>query len=235
MNIDNVSMRLGTDLYYSSKAPRKRICLHHTAGGTARSSFEWWESQNKAEQGRVRKGEKGYGVYVGTSILVDRDGTWYEVFPRDLGWMYQLGIRDVAAETTTIGIELASWGALTKKPGGNTLFAFGGADDVGDADELVASGKVVKLGTPYRGFEYFEAYTKAQIGSVLEGVPWLCDQHGIPRKMAKEVVRPLVNVAKWRAYEGVVHHAMFRQDRTDLHPGFPFADLAKALGDVDWV
>lgn len=195
------SLRLPADQYLPDTSTSKDlIVLHHTSGGSAKSTFDWWRSTPER---------------IGTAYIVERDGTIFEVFdPRS--WAYHLGVKGsgTALERRSIGIEIASEGGLTRGPG--DLYAFGVI-----AERTRFRGEVVTLPEPWRGFQDFAAYTPAALQAVFLLVGDLCREFGVPRLFPSGERAPLF-------YRGVAAHSHFRADKTDVHAGFPWADLAAA-------
>ncbi len=215
MNIDR-SLRLPPGQYYSRAQLKTAICLHHTVGGSAASSFAWW-----LQDPRV----------VGTAYLVERDGTVLEVFPPEC-WAGHLACHDPALERSSIGIELASEGALTERDG--NLWAFDGKRLLGDTTSLLAQGRVVRLERPWRGYhQWFDAYDEAQVAATIELVAHLVETFALERRLPDEAAWPAGDPRPYVGYRGVFHHACVRADKSDLHPLFPWHRLASALG-VPW-
>ena len=236
MDIDR-TLRLSTDQYYRDVVQKHQIVLHHTVGGSAKSTFEYWEGDQQC---------------VGTAYIIERDGTVYEVFDPHY-WAHHLGLRTAnnrAVNQKSIGIELASEGALRTglelnavrtKYGCATpfdpqgLYAFDidldvsrppakwftGARKLYSLDNAGDAGKYHDCQTVYRGFRYFDAYDGPQVAACVELVGELCADFGIPQAIPEGdlfAFRPeLVD------FEGVVHHAQVRADKSDLHPGFQFS------------
>jgi len=73
----NKDFRLPLSEYYSEIVTKNQIYLHHTVGGTGRSSLMWWIQDPRK---------------VGAAYLVERDGTVYETFPPER-WIHHLGIK----------------------------------------------------------------------------------------------------------------------------------------------
>lgn len=65
MDIQKV-LRLDATQYYQDMVPKRQIYLHHTVGGSAKSTVDYW---NKTPE------------RIGTAYIVERDGTIFEVFP----------------------------------------------------------------------------------------------------------------------------------------------------------
>lgn len=215
MNLEiDRSLRLPDGQWAQTAAPKSLIVLHHTVGGSARGSVEWWASDPRM---------------VGTAYVIERDGTIFEVFPPE-GWCWHVGIKDARIEQRSIGIELTSEGALVERAG--RLHAFDGKKPLGSTAHLVGTGRAVRLVKPWRGYEYFDAYDAAQVESAARLIRYLCIRYGIPLDIPTEAHSPEGNPRKWFGFKGVIHHAMVRKDKTDLHPLFPWATLRSLIGSA---
>lgn len=199
------SLRLPLDQYLPDTQVKKNlIILHHTSGGSAKSTFDWWRTTPER---------------IGTAYIVERDGRVFEVFPPE-SWAYHLGIKGTggSVDRRAIGIEIASEGGLIENdklaaPDGK-LYAFG---TVSKRTEF--RGSVLTLPNPWRGFRYFADYTPAALSSVFNLVKTLLRRFDIPRFVARGDAADL-------DFAGVAGHCHFRRDKSDVHPGFPWAELA---------
>lgn len=201
----NRSLRLPPDQYMPSKSQKSLIVLHHTAGGSAKSTFDWWRTTSER---------------IGTAYIVERDGTVYEVFDPS-SWAYHLGVKgETEIERRSIGIEIASEGGLTPGPG--DLYAFGVV-----SERTRFRGEVYDHGHSWRGFRHFASYTEPALLSVLGLVELLIQRFDIPRQTPAaelEYDKALVN------FRGVIGHHHVREDKSDVHPGFPWARLVESAG-----
>jgi len=193
------SLRLSDAQYLQESFPKDLIVLHHTAGASARSTFDWWQT--------------GQPQRIATAYIVERDGTIFEVFdPRF--WAFHLGLAgtDGSAERRSIGIEMASEGWLEER--GEELLAFG----------RPFGGAVYDHGKRWRGHRFFAAYTPEQVGAAIRLVDHLCEVFSIPRRTPAD---PLGFDRALFVYRGVLGHHQVRADKTDLHPGFPWERLVE--------
>lgn len=200
----NTTLRLSSSRFLQQRFPKDLIVLHHTAGGSARSTFNWWESQASR---------------IATAYIVERDGTIYEVFdPRD--WAFHLGIRGTngSVDKRSIGIEMASEGGLLKHTDGR-FYSF---DQIKDSCRF--DGGVYDHGAKWRSYRHYAAYTAPQMASVTRLVDHLCDTFSIPRKTPKDHLAFDKNLY---GFTGIVGHHHVRADKTDLHPGFDWAALVR--------
>ena len=195
----STELRLPGDQYFPATQPKNLIVLHHTVGGSARSTFDFWRSSPER---------------IGTAYIVERDGNIYEVFPPD-AWAYHLGIKGTSAlDRRSIGIEIASEGALVEHEG--QLCCFGARPFSGD---------IYDHGCDFRGYQYFAAYTPAALSSVLALVEHLLSLYSIPRQTPADHLT--ADLAAYRDFQGVLSHSHLRPDKTDVHPGFPWDVLAR--------
>jgi N-acetyl-anhydromuramyl-L-alanine amidase AmpD len=195
----STEIRLSSSHYFAAAHAKDLIVLHHTAGASARSTVEYWRSTPER---------------IGTAYIVERDGTIYEVFPPEC-WAYHLGIKGTSAlDRRSIGIEIASEGALVEH--GGQLCCFGAQP---------FTGEVFDCGADFRGYKYFAAYTPAALSSVLALVDHLLSLYSIPRQTPVDHFG--ADLAGYRDFQGVLAHSHLRADKTDVHPGFPWEALVR--------
>ena len=207
LNLDH-SLALPPREYKKETTKKNLIVLHHTTGGSARSTFDWWLTDPKP---------------IGTAYLVGRSGTIHQVFPTDC-WAYHLGYSRRADERRSIGIELANEGALTHR--GGYLYCY---DRVSDRTRY--RGRVFDLGRVWRGYRYFAAYSPAQIRATIKLIKLILDFFPIPPVVPRGVRSGRVVRFKLqhRLRKGILAHAHVRADKTDVHPGFPWDRLVSEL------
>jgi N-acetyl-anhydromuramyl-L-alanine amidase AmpD len=241
------SLRLPSDRYINEETSKKAVCLHHTVGGSARSTFEWWK-QNPSR--------------VCTAYIVERNGVIYEVFDPQfaawhLGGASALGVVYKEAKRynyETIGIELASEGALRSgyelnaeliniglppRFDENYLYAFDidpnpnvpevrwftGAKKLYHKNQDINS--YVDFGEYWRRYRYFDAYDEPQVQATFWLVNKLCDDFNIPKR--------IIDI-NWGGYDknildfkGTYTHCNVRRDKSDVHPRFDWQGLRKYL------
>lgn len=193
------TLRLSDDQYFQEEHPKDLIVLHHTAGASARSTFNWWQ--------------EGDSKRIATAYVVERDGTIFEVFdPRF--WAFHLGLQGTRGrvDRRSVGIELASEGWLEE--GDDGLRAFGRPFE----------GEVYHHGSEWRGHRHFAAYTDEQVASAIVLVNHLCELFAVPRRTPAD--HEGFDSALFE-FQGIVGHHHVRADKTDLHPGFPWDRLVE--------
>ena len=207
MKIDR-SLQLPADEYKNEAGSKNLIILHHTVGGSARSTWRWWLTDPRP---------------IGTAYLIARDGTIHELFPPEC-WAFHLGYGSRVDEKRSIGIELASEGALLER--GGELYCF---DRVSERTRFI--GDVFNLNSPWRGYRYFAAYAEAQLAATIELVGDLIHRFNIPPAVlrAARSGHPSIFHANHRVFNGIIGHAHVRDDKTDVHPGFDWDRLVAEL------
>lgn len=218
MNYDTKTLRLPPGQYIDERHPKDLIVLHHTVGGSARSTFNHWKAQPER---------------IGTAFIVDRDGTVYETFSPDC-WAYHLGLKGAASaagrhERRSIGIEIASEGGLIERHG--ELYCFGVESPRTKFDRTMAE----DLGYTWRDYRYFDRYEPAQIESVTALIDSLLVRFAtIPRVTVRDhrtgpVGKTGGPYTDRLSFRGVLGHADLRADKSDPHPNFPWFEMARRL------
>lgn len=210
------SMRLPLSQYFPSAEKKSGIALHHTVGGSARSTFEFW---------------KGNPDQVGTAYIIDRDGTIFEVFEPE-AWAWQFGLRwtptdKIAFEKRFIGIEIASEGALTESAG--QLYCFGTISPRSRKPKEEA----FDCGRDYRGFRFFDRYEPEQMGALCGLVNFLCDTFHIPREVPSDPME--FRGEGLKQFEGIIGHTMVRVDKTDPLPDPAFWEQLQRTCNLSFV
>lgn len=206
--INTNTYTLPRNQYVNESVTKTGIVLHHTVSGSAESVYNWWLDKNKERVTRVA-----------TAYMIDKDGTIYRLFPDDR-WAWHLGSGvSNADEARTIGIEIVSEGGLV--PLGDKLHKFYNPKT---GKGYPFDEEFEDLGQVWRGYRYFDAYSREQILSTICLVDYLCDEHDIKRQMHADLWTYNESI---KTFEGIFTHAQVRPDKTDVHPHFPVQDLAK--------
>ena len=199
----NRTMRLTTDQYIAEEHAKGLIVLHHTVGGSALSTFNWWQKYDPKR--------------IATAFIIERDGTIYEVFNFRY-WAFHLGLKGTggAHDRRSIGIEIASEGGLIEADG--KLYCF---DRISPRTEF--TDQHYDCGYIWRGsYRYFDAYASEQIDAVIELLNYLCDTLNAPRQTPRD---HLSYDPELYDFEGIIGHHHMRSDKSDIHPGFDWDRL----------
>jgi hypothetical protein len=209
MAVIDRSLTLPIGEFFEPAGRKSGICIHHTVGGSARSTYEWWMRDRSAD---------GTGRRVGTAYLIDRDGSIHEVFAPE-AWAYQFGLswrvdRKLAFEKRFIGIELASVGPLLEKD--DCFYCFDRVDNKTRVDKRT----VFDFGRPWRGYRYWTRYPNAQVDALIALLHELLVRFGIERQVPSDFLR--FYGEELFDFEGVIGHTMVRMDKTDPNPDVEF-------------
>lgn len=200
--------------YVKEEFKKTQIVLHHTvSGGSAEAVANYWNTL----KGRV-----------GTCIIIEKDGTPYQLFSSKY-WAGHVGGRSSMTKEFNkfnlpyrncskhaIGIELVSWGAL-QEVGDKYYNAYGG--------EYKSEPYIIP--SLYRGFGAFDPYTPEQIQTLKELLIFWNDRYNIPLDYDEDMWD--INEAALSNRKGVYAHTSFRSDKSDLFPQKELIEMLKGL------
>lgn len=185
--------------YIEEITKKNQIIIHHTSGGSVPSTLNWWIHDKQR---------------IGTHFIIDRDGRVINCIPLEY-WAYHLGVsmtgnkipreykrKDKELNKSSISIELASWGGLTKK---SDKYYSWSNQEVKNVDIL---------DNKFRGYDYFEKYTEEQLRSLKKLIEQLSQDYQIP-------ISPLTFDINYNALNGVsgtYTHVNYRTDKSDCYP-----------------
>jgi N-acetyl-anhydromuramyl-L-alanine amidase AmpD len=187
--------------------PKDGVVLHFTAGRSADGAFGTW--LHDADR-------------VGTSIILDLNGDVYEVFDRD-AWAFHLGLTGADWErgkhdARTVGIEIVNVGPLKRV--GNTLYWWP-MNWTTKYCSIGEKARYVEVPT-WRGFNYFAAFTDAQLAVIPPLVGTILEQFNIPRAFLPAEKRLSLCLADVKKFKGITNHSNWRADKLDIGPAFPW-------------
>lgn len=201
--------------YYKEETTKRIAVLHHTSSGPGvEGDIAWWNQDKRV---------------VGTSYIVPRDGNYVVRTVPDKYWLHHLGIpskmfpayksntNNEVLNKISIGIEIDSWGGLTKK--GDKFFSYTGKE--------VDSRNVIEYPSPYRNYKYFEKYTDSQIEQVRLLLLDLNERLGIPLYYFPEMFE--VNSRALKGYHGIWTHTSFVHHKSDCHPQKNLIEMLKEI------
>ena len=230
-NEDNESIYtqyfLPNHAYHNQPTEKKSIFLHHTEGwqNPYRVIDHWGERPHKVATEFVIGGQS---INNDNSI---HDGKILQAIPNNC-WAWHLGIGNQPLHRESIGVELCSFGKITKgyfekdqngilKPiarGKNSYFTY-----VGQEVDVV---QVVELDTPFRGYNYFHEYSAKQLKSLKKLLIHLAEKHsidireGLPNLIRKEGVKAFDRVGTKMCADipGVWSHTNVNYTKKDVAP-----------------
>lgn len=230
MNI-NKDFRLAGNQYYRDIYKKNNIYLHHTVGGSALSTFNWW-NQNPE--------------HVGTAYIIERNGIIYEVFDPSY-WDHHLGLKipqNTYYNKTSIGIELASEGALRsgaelnqilgeKKFDETILYSF----DITVPPFVKAKAlyhidldndKFQYFPSGFRDFYFYDNYDIEQVEATIELVNELCNRFQIKKALLLPETRFNYDPLSLD-FKGILTHCNVRKDKSDLCPCWDWSKLERSF------
>jgi N-acetyl-anhydromuramyl-L-alanine amidase AmpD/phage tail protein X len=190
--------------YWKEAYHKDLIVLHFTAGYT-------WEGAYAAFKQKGR---------VATPFIVAKSGAIYRLFDERC-WAYHLGIPGRNAQNhrhdkRSIGIEIVNIGPVWRK-GGKWVDYMGKSY----SEAQIVQGK-------NRDAHGGVAFPADQVQSVCSLVNWLLTQYRIPRRMPADFMS--CQLPAMCEFRGVATHQMFRKDKYDMGPAFPYRQLIETCG-----
>lgn len=199
MNIEVLPHPLKTNQFYAEAQFKKYIFLHHTAGSSAQSSIEWWNSKPD---------------HIATPFIIERDGTIYKNFEPKF-WSFALGVKGgTYIEKAAIHVEIVSYGGLIRE---NDSYFY---EPNSHSKTHVNPVEVVPMLPKYRGWGYFQQYTDAQVASILQLIPELLKEFPTikvqPSIKDFWVLRDPATIRNLPS--GIWSHTSVRPDKSDIIP-----------------
>jgi N-acetylmuramoyl-L-alanine amidase len=195
--------------YYPQKYVKKKIVLHFTIGHL---------------QGDINSLTNPSRGHVSTSFVLGSDGTAYQLFSSYF-WSYHLGPDAIGGNATnskySIGIEISNYGPLVKR-GNNLETVYSKTEGHDVYCSLDEKDKYIVLDTPYRGYQYFAAFTDEQYENLIILLRYLTVTYDIPRQFIDEDKRYEASEANAN-FSGIHSHANYRTDKADIGPAFDWA------------
>lgn len=195
------------DHYFQEVYKKKQIVIHHTISGLGiNGDVSTWEG------GKDR---------IATCIIIDRGGTPWQLFSSRY-WAYHLGTKNKNLNKYSIGIELDSWGGLIPTDDGKYKTYYG--NKIHTVVEYYPNG--------FRGYNYFEKYTEAQIITLGELMLYWNKVYNIPLTYHEDMWD--VTQSALDATPGVYGHTSFRPypEKSDPHPQPTLIDMLKTLDGI---
>ena len=200
MEIDKESYELTTNNYFDKVFDKKQIILGNTLLTEMKHVNGW----------KLRLG----GKYKKTSTFtVDRKGRIFQHFDPKY---YSDFIGDKETDKQSITISLENQGWLLKD-----LLKDKYIDWVGN---IYKRNKSV-YEKRWRGFVYWDSYTKKQMKSCIFLINYLCENFGIEKKC----VGHNTYIDGIDMFEGVTYRSNFQRDYTDLNPSWEFKKFKQLI------
>ncbi|RFC53192.1 peptidoglycan recognition protein family protein [Brumimicrobium aurantiacum] len=213
--------------YHNQPTEKKHIFLHHTAGwqNPYRVIDDWGERPHKIATEFVIGGQSIH------NDNTEHDGKILKAIPNNC-WAWHLGIGHQPLHRESIGIELCSFGRLTKgyfekeengkpkiiKRDKNTYFTYVGQE--------VNPEQVEELNKPFKEFSYYHKYSEKQIKALKTLLLHLANKHsidireGLPNFIRKEGVKAFdfIGTKKCINSPGIWSHSNVISYKDDIAP-----------------
>lgn len=197
-----ISPKPGQPGFIREKKKKDLIVLHFTAGTTVEGAFQSWKTSD---------------IRIGTAYIMDQNGAVFEIFDPDY-YALHLGVKgSYDQDRRSIAIEIVNPGPL-KKIGDDLCYWPRNFT----AKYCTIHEKEKYVQASYRGFEYYAAYTPAQLDAIPKMVKLVCTQHNIPYRIPPEDKRDKCDLEYFSSFTGVASHQNFRPDKFDVGPAFPW-------------
>lgn len=217
MNIKQINFP--ENQYYKDTQEKKQIVLHHTVSDpmSAVGDINSWTSDASR---------------IATYIIISYDGTINKCFKSNQ-WAHHLGVtskflkekgfsdyasRNDLLNKQSIAIEIDAWGGLTKDKNGKFLNAYG--KPISDKLEVVEC--------DWRGYKYFQKYSKGQIDVLSELLPILMKEYSIPSYGIKDGNFD-IRMDALSGKPGIYSHSNLRADKSDLYPDKNLIEMLKNI------
>lgn len=193
--------------YFQESFSKKQICLHHTVSGDGvNGDISSWE---------------GTSERVATCIIIDRAGIPWQLFSSKY-WAYHLGAKNSNLDKHSIGIEIDNYGWLIPTSSGKFKTYYG--------NEIYAITQYYPDG--FRGYNYYEKYTDAQIKTTGELLLYWHMIYDIPLTYNEDMWNISQNALSGKP--GIWTHVSFRPfpEKSDLHPQPEMISMLKTLNEI---
>lgn len=202
------------DQYYRAKTEKYQIYLHHTVspGHSAKGDINYWLSTKSR---------------IATHVIIDQNGQIWQCFSSKY-WAHHLGIKtevfqklnleslNLYLNKHSLSIELDSLGPL---------HADGSSKAYGS--RCRQHGGIVEYTDKYRGFQYFERYTDAQLESLQMLLKYWSGVYEIDTTYRDEMWD--VSKIALSGKSGIWTHTSVRPDKSDCHPQEELIQILKSL------
>lgn len=216
MNVNNV--KFPSNQYYQEIFKKKQIVLHHTV------------SDPTSHIGDVNSWLSDV-TRISTYAIIGYDGVINKCFKSN-EWAHHLGVKSTSLKNfgfvdfnvrneilnkESIAIEIDAWGGLVKK--GDLFY---------NAYGKPISNKLEVVECNWRGFKYFQKYSKEQIETLSELLPILMKEYNITSFGIKDGNLD-VRMDALEGKSGVFSHSCYRSDKSDIYPDRNLIEMLKNI------
>lgn len=207
-NLNIKQLYLPKNEYYAEKQTKRQLVLHHTAGSHRPDwTLQGWDSD--------KLGCVGTAYIVGGISTTDGNRDWdgriVEAFSPE-HWAHHLGVKNINNTTLnkrSVGIEICNYGYVVKKRDGSFW---------NYVNRPVPPQQVIDLGFKWRGYQFWQSYTDAQLESTRKLLIMLSEKFEIKLKKTWSLTDFTVKDSALSGASGVWTHCQFRADKFDCYP-----------------
>jgi hypothetical protein len=194
------------DKYFYEIYEKKQIVLHHTMGSTVDGAISTWK-QSKDN--------------VAVCMIIDKTGLAWQLFSSKY-WSYHIGAGNHDLDKHSIAIELINWGYLT--PGNNGKYKTYYGNEVYVPVQYYPNG--------FRGYNYYEKYSDAQIKTLGELLLYWKMRYSIPLKYNPDMWDVTQNALK--GTPGIWGHISYlpKPVKYDPHPQPNLIEMLQTLSTI---
>ena len=213
------------DEFCNGPTSKEYIFIHHTAGwNNPYKVIDQWERDTR---GRIATQFVIGGPHPKTSDT-KHDGIVLQCFG-DKNWAYHLGKNGSShMHSHSVGIEVCNFGPLTKD--GDKYYTW--------ANTEVHANNVTDLGSKWRGYQYWHAYSDEQIEALKRTIHHISKIHDIDVDVGLNSF--LYEEDNFEAFgykedayygkvKGILSHSNTRKDKTDMYPCPRLVEMLKSL------
>jgi len=224
--------------YHNQPTEKKSIFLHHTGGwqNPYRVIDHWGERPHKVATEFVIGGQSI------NNDNSDHDGKILQAIPNNC-WAWHLGIGNHKVHRESIGVELCSFGGLTKgyfekdkngtpktiERAKNSYFTYLGQE--------VKPEQVEELCEPFRSYSYYHKYSENQLLSLKNLLQYLGNKHnidireGLPNLIRKKGTKAfdMVGTKMCENSPGIWSHANVNKWKVDVAPQEELVEMLLGL------
>jgi len=210
------------DQYLKEVYTKRQICLHHTVGSSVDGVISSWE---------------GDAARVAVCIVLDKEGIPWQLFSSRY-WAYHLKAGNAELDKHSIAIEIVNWGQLIA--GDGTVKQFGNPPksvqtQIGKYYAYYGNSVTVPMQYyehGFRGFNYFDKYTDAQIQTIGELLLYWGIRYEIPLTYNEDMWD--LSARALDGNPGVWGHVSYRPApaKSDPHPQPELIEMLKTLEGI---
>ena len=238
-DLEVIQSYLPKNEYYASSEYKRWVFIHHTAGwNNPFNTIKHWGADSR---GRVATEFVIGGVKI-TDNDTEFDGVIAQAFP-DGGYGWHLGIGNNIMHRASVGIEVCSFGYLTKggyykRINGKNVFIEKESNQFYTYVGTLASRcQIVELKKEFRGYKFWQRYSDKQLDTLQKNLKYIGERDNIDiRRGLPDLIRDkgadafdVCNVEMCNNTRGLWSHTNVRTTKFDMFPQDELLDMLLSL------